>query len=308
MVSKRVKIQKLAVFSCKKRPDVIDGEKLLTSEELKNINRELRDDFQRNIMGSKKDRGIWNSDPGNKKVRIHDFSDESILDTFRNLLNKDENFMENSTALADRYVKTKQSQSAAIFIFKIRVPPNSYIVIYSSQYLGGVLRLSDTKKMIERIKNVFSTGLLKGLIYPYEVDGELNHNSAKVFQNRGPYADYWWKAFGLKEESLGENALIVFLTEYEKETGEKMRLTKESIGEIIQKDGTIANLDIILKCDKVEIQTTFGELHRKVIPVTRDDEKMILAKGKNISVRVGKYGSIEFQDNEGYIDFDELCR
>lgn len=308
MVSKKVEIQKLAVFSCKKRPDVIDGKRLLTSEELRNINRELRDDFQRNIMGSEKNRGIWNSDPGKKKVGIHDFSDESILNTFRNLLNKDENFMENSTALADRYVRTKQSQSAAIFIFKIRIPPNSYIAIYSSQYLGGVLRLFSDTEIIERIKNVFSTGLLKGLIYPYEVDGELNYNSAKVFQNRGPYADYWWKAFGLKEEFSGGNALVAFLTEYEKETGEKMRLTKANIGEIIQKDGTIANLNIVLKCDKVEIQTTFGELHRKVIPVARDDEKMILAKGKNISVRVGKYGSVEFQDNEGYIDLDEFCR
>lgn len=306
MADKEVEIQRLAIFSCRKNPNFIDRKEFITSRELEDINKELRDIFRENILGKENIRGVWNSDLGHKNARVHDFLDESALAIFGELLSSEENFEVKSTELASRYVKTKKSQNAVIFIFTIQIPPNTYVVIYSSGYLGGVLSFSDKEQLIEQIKNVFSRGLLKGLLYPFEAGGELHYDKAKVYQKSGPYAIYWWRAFGLKEEPSNEEALAIVLIRYEREQGEKMQFTEENVKNIIKKNKRIANSGIILEIDGIKIHAKLNDLYKNIIPVTKDDEKMIMVKGKDISVKVSEYGFVKFQYGEGYTEYDEI--
>ena len=76
---------------------------------------------------------------------------------------------------------------------------------------------------IKEIKNIFSRGLRKGVLFPYQAD------KAKVYQKRGPYADYWWTAFGLQEEPSYDEALVIVLDGYEREQGKKIDWLEKEI-------------------------------------------------------------------------------
>lgn len=307
MPHENIEIQKLALFSCKKDQDpaVIDRKEFFKTEEIESINEDLKSIFRDNTMGKGRFRGVWNSVPGKKNTRVHDFENKSALEIFKALLDDNQNFDDKSTDLIERYLGTKKSQTAVIFVFKIQIPPNPYIMIYSSEYLGGVLSFSD-EEIIEEIKNVFSKGLIKGLLYPYQADDKLHFDKAKVYQKRGPYAIYWWTSFGLREEPSNEETLAIALNKYEKEQGEKMQFTEKNVGNIIQENKDAANSGVTLECDEIKIHTILNELYGNVIPVTKDDEKMIVIKGEDIFIKIEGYGLIEFESEEGYKKIDEM--
>jgi hypothetical protein len=179
------------------------------------------------------------------------------------------------------------------------------MVIYSSEYLGKVLHFSN-EKIIEDLKNVFSKGLKKGIIYPYEADGELHNDKVKVYQKGGHYAKYWWKSFGLREESSNKEILQGFFKEYEDEKGEKISFTEEYVGKIIKRNGDVAASKIKLVCGGVEVGAEFSKLYRNIIPVEKDGEERIVIKGGDIFIEISKDEFRKFHPDEGYRKYNEI--
>lgn len=304
MPAEKIEIQKLAVFSCKKTEEIFERKRILTLGELRGINEKLEDVFKKNIMGKGRFRGVWNSVPG-ENTRIHNFSDQSALNNFRGLLDNTQDFEERSTELARRYYGVERSQGAAIFIFTIRIPPHSYAVVYSSEYLGEVVRFSD-EELLEDLKDVFSRGLKKGIIYPYEAGGIIHDDKVKIYQKGGRYADYWWKAFGLREEPSNKEILIGIFKKRESERGEDILFDEKYVRELIRINSDAAASEIALVCDGVKTFTKLNKLYRSVIPAEKDGEERIVIIGGDVFIEISKDEFRKFHPERGYKRYNEI--
>lgn len=304
MADENVRIRGLAAFSCKRSEEVFEERKAPTVEDLEGVSKDLGNLFKTNIMGKGNFRGVWNSLPG-ENTRIHDFADTSTQSIFRELLGDEEKFEENATIVARKYYDVEMSRAAAIFIFTIQILPNYYVVIYSSEFLSGAVRFS-RDRFIEDIKDVFLRGLKKGLIYPYEADGVPHYDKVKVYQKKGRYADYWWKAFDLREELSNKEVLLKSFKEREREKKEEIQFDEEYVREIVEEKGDAAASEITLVLDHITISTPFDQLYRKVIPVKKDGEEGFVVKDGKVFIKISKNKFREFKPEEGYKDYDEI--
>ena len=215
MPDEKFEIRGIAVFFCRKSENVFERTMTLTLEELKMLDKKIEKIFRENIIGTPRFKGILNNVLG-RSTRIHRFSDKSILSIFRELLENNEVFEENATKLARGYYNFKKSHSTAIFIFTIRAFSHRYVVVYSSGYLESVARLSEEGN-IEDYREVSFTDLKKSIIYPYQsVNGKLHYDKAKVSQ-KGSYATYWLRAFGLETERRIKSTPRIFLSHSSKD-------------------------------------------------------------------------------------------
>jgi hypothetical protein len=296
----KLEIERLALFSCKRADRVLEKKWILSINELREINKELENVFRDNITGTIRSTGILNSPLGNT-ARIHNFSSDSVRSICEKLLDPSEDFESNTEQLARKYYDTKRSQGAAIFIFVIRMPPNSFVIVYSSEYIKDIASFSN-EKIIETLRDVFSRGLKKGIVYPYITpSGDLQDNRAKVFQ-RGHYAEYWWRFFDLEKELSNKEILIRTFFKDEEERKASIQFNLAYVRNIATRATVTTKVPVTIIIDGVEIELPFGGLYDTVIPAIKDGEKRIVIIGDPSF----KLSSNQFREIKEYRDYDRI--
>ncbi len=309
MASPDLEIEKLALFSYKGAGGSIvmecasdenskeKGKCVFTDKDLKPS---LKDIFRENIAGTGLPKGILCVELG-KSARVHRFSQsntKSICDKIRNDA-PDEEFRSNAQALAEMYRNTPKSQAAVLYIFKIRVFENSFLVIYSSEYTENVATFS-TVDIIKSLTGVFSQELRKGILYPYvDSDGVTHKDKAKVYQKEN-YADYWWKFLDLEKSESDEEVLIREICEEEDEKGERIEIDKVQVRDYTKKEPVKRKAHTALVCDTVEIRMEFGDLYKRVIPTKKDGQIRIVIMGKRCFLRVTGFEPRDIKEYENY--------
>lgn len=308
MADSALEIEMLALFSYKgagssiEMISVFDEESkqkkyVFTSTDLR---QPLKDIFKENIAGTRRPKGILHAKLG-KSARRHPFPENttrSICDRVR--ITTDENiFKSNAETLAEMYCNAPKSQAAVLYIFKVRISGNDFLVIYSSEYTENIATFS-TEEIIKSLTDVFSQELKKGILYPnLDSKGVPQKNEAKVYQKEY-YADYWWEFLNLEKSESDEEILIREICEEEDRKGGKIEIDKAQVRTYTSTEPVKKKAHTTLVCDTVEIRMKFGDLYERVIPTKKDGQIRIVIIGERCFLRVTGFDPRDIKEYEDY--------
>lgn len=291
-----LRIERLAIFSSKRAEKVFKVRRNLSMRGLVRVNRNLADVFRNVIKGTRKGIGIIDHAPG-RNVRAHTFSSaavKTLCDGIRHSSSR-RDFGINALKLARMYYKTKMSRGAALFIFKIIIQNESFVVIYSSEYLENTAGFS-TRRIIESLTDVFIQGFKKGIVYPFiDLKGNINPERVLVIQKES-YAEYWWKFMNLNENMSREKTLDKQVIDDEKKLKKEVIFDKQYVTSIC-KNPKIGNSFVSIVCDTIEIKLRMNQLYTDVVPEVVNGNGRIVIKKGNCRIRVprGESRRIKYQ-------------